>query len=102
MRRARAFVVVLLLLLLALAPAASAHDEAEPNHRDTPADLAGADLARTLALAHLTSTAAPNLARYAPTAWCGTRLTADDTEYAAFPATQRQIKGVYAYASREQ
>jgi hypothetical protein len=101
MRLARP-VLVVLLLLLALAPAASAHDEAEPDHRDTPADLRGADITRTLALAHLTSTAAPNLAQYAPTAWCGTRLTTDNTEYSAFPATQRQIKVVYAYASGEQ
>jgi hypothetical protein len=100
MRLARPLLVVL--LLLALAPAASAHDEAEPNHRDTPADLAGADITRTLALAHLTSTAGPSLVQYAPTAWCGTRLTSDDTEYAAFPAAQRQIKVVYAYASGEQ
>jgi hypothetical protein len=101
MRLARP-VLAVLLLLLALAPAATAHDEADPNHRDTPADLAGADITRTLALAHLTSTAAPNLAQYAPTTWCGTRLTADDTEYAAFPAAQRQIKVVYAYASGQQ
>jgi hypothetical protein len=102
MRVARPLLVVLFALALALAPAASAHDEAEPTHRDTPADLRGADITRTLALAHLTSTAAPNLAQYAPTTWCGTRRTTDDTEYAAFPAGQRQIKVVYAYASGQQ
>ncbi|HEX6698648.1 MAG TPA: hypothetical protein VF080_17695 [Solirubrobacteraceae bacterium] len=101
MRVARPFLVALA-LLLALAPAASAHGDDEPNHIDTPADLKGADITRTLALAHLTSTAAPNLARYAPTTWCGTRLTTDDSDFAAFPATQRQIKVVYAYAAGEQ
>jgi len=95
-------VVLALLLLLALAPATGAHDEAEPNHRDTPADLAKADITRTLAVARLARTVPPNLARYLPTdAWCGTRLTTDDTVDAAFPATLRQIKVVYAYASGE-
>jgi hypothetical protein len=101
MRVARPLVLALL-LVLALAPGASAHDEDEPSHIDTPADLRGADITRTLAVAHLTSTAAPNLTRYAPTSWCGTRLTTDDSEFAAFPAAQRQIKVVYAYASGQQ
>ncbi|HEX6744337.1 MAG TPA: hypothetical protein VF087_08980 [Solirubrobacteraceae bacterium] len=101
MRRARP-ILAALALLLALTPAASAHGDDEPNHIDTPADLKGADITRTLALAHLTGTAAPNLTRYAPTSWCGTRLTSDDTDFAAFPATQRQIKVVYAYANGEQ
>ena len=75
---------------------------ASPDHIDTPADLKGADITRTLAIAHLTSTSPPNLTRYAPTTWCGSRLTADDSEFAAFPPTQRQIKVVYAYASGQQ
>ena len=83
MRRARP-ILAALLLLLALAPTASAHGDDEPDHRDTPADLRGADITRTLAIAHLTSTTSPNLAQYAPTTWCGSRLTTDDTEYAAF------------------
>ena len=66
-------VLVVLLLLLALAPAASAHDEAEPNHRDTPADLAAADINRSLAVAHLARTLAPDLPQYLPTTWCGTK-----------------------------
>ena len=101
MRRARP-ILAALLLLLALAPTASAHGDDEPDHRDTPADLRGADITRTLAIAHLTSTTSPNLAQYAPTTWCGSRLTADDSEYAAFSPSQRQIKVVYAYASGQQ
>ena len=101
MRVARPFALALL-LALALAPAASAHGDDEPDHIDRPADLRGADITRTLAVAHLTSTAEPNLAQYAPTAWCGTRLTSDDTEFAAFPPSQHQIKVVYAYASGQQ
>jgi hypothetical protein len=101
MRRARP-ILAALLLLLALAPAASAHETGEVDHRDTPADLKGADITRTLALAHLTSTASPNLAQYAPTTWCGSRLTTDDSDFAAFPATQRQLKVVYAYANGQQ
>ena len=66
-------ILVVLLLLLALAPAASAHDEAEPNHRDTPADLAGADINRALAVAALASTVAPDLPQFLPTTWCGSR-----------------------------
>jgi hypothetical protein len=101
MRLARS-VIFLLLLLLALAPAATAHDEAEPNHRDTPADLAGADITRTLAVAQLTGTTAADLPRWLPTdQWCGPRLTTDDVVNAAFPASKRQIKVVYAYAAGE-
>jgi hypothetical protein len=97
MRRARP-ILAALLLLLALAPAASAHDESEPSHRDTPADLAAADINRTLALAHLGRTVAPDLPQYLPTTWCGTKRDTDDTAHAAFPANQRQIKLVYAHA----
>jgi hypothetical protein len=95
-------VVLALLLTLALAPAASAHGDDAPDHRDTPADLRGADITRTLAVARMTSTAAPNLAQYMPSIWCGARLTTDDSEFAAFPATLHQIKVVYAYASGEE
>ncbi|MGZ4271293.1 MAG: hypothetical protein ACXVSX_19035 [Solirubrobacteraceae bacterium] len=101
MRFARPILVALLLLLV-LAPAAAAHGDDEPDHIDTPADLRGADITRTLAIAHLTSTTSPNLAQYAPTTWCGSRLTADDSEYAAFSPSQRQIKVVYAYATGQQ
>ena len=101
MRRARPLLVALY-LLLALAPAAERPRRGGPDHIDTPADLRGADITRTLAIAHLTSTSPPNLTRYAPTTWCGSRLTADDSEFAAFPPTQRQIKVVYAYASGQQ
>jgi hypothetical protein len=98
MRLARP-VLVVLLLLLALAPAASAHDEADPNHRDTPADLAAADINRTLAVAHLARTLSPDLPQYLPTTWCGNAdPTSNDAAHAAFPATQRQIKLVYAHA----
>ena len=95
-------VPVALLAALVLASGASAHDEAEPNHRDTPADLRDANIQRTLALAQLATTTAPDLPQYMPGTWCGTRLTTDDTEFAAFPASQRQIKVVYAYAAGEQ
>ena len=101
MRFARPLLAVL--FALALAPPASAHDEAAPNHRDTPADLAGADITRTLALAQLTGTRAADLPRWLPTdQWCGTRRTTDDVDHAAFAASERQIKVVYAYASGEQ
>ena len=93
--------VLALLLLLALAPAAGAHDEDAPNHRDTPADLAAADINRTLAVAHLARTVAPDLPQYLPTTWCGTERTTDDTAHAAFPPSQRQIKIVYAHAADE-
>jgi hypothetical protein len=91
-------VLLALLLTLALAPAASAHGDDEPNHRDTPAELAAADISRTLAIAHLASTRAPDLPEFLPTAWCGTELHSDDTAHAAFPSTQQQVKVVYAYA----
>ena len=98
MRRARPTLAALL-LLLALAPAASAHDESDPNHRDTPADLAAADIDHTLALAHLGRTVAPDLPQYLPTTWCGAaNRDTDDTAHAAFPAGVRQIKVVYAHA----
>ena len=99
MRVARSFVLALF-LALALAPAASAHGhDDEPNHRDTPADLAAADINRTLAVAHLARTVAPDLPQYLPTEWCGTPTTEDDSAHAAFPASQRQIKVVYAHAA---
>jgi hypothetical protein len=91
-------VLLALLVTLTLAPAASAHGDDEPNHRDTPAELAAANIGRTLAIAHLASTTAPDLPEFLPTTWCGTTpATADDTSHAAFPSTQRQIKVVYAH-----
>jgi hypothetical protein len=98
MLRARS-VALALLLMLALTPVASAHDEDAPDHRDRPADLAAADISRTLAVAHLASTTAPDLPEFLPTTWCGTERDTNDTDHAAFPATQRQIKLVYAYAN---
>jgi hypothetical protein len=100
MRLARSLALALM-LALALAPAASAHDEDEPNHRDTPGELAAADINRTLAIARLASTTAPDLPEYLPTDACGIERTTDDTTDAAFPASQRQIKVVYAYAAGE-
>jgi hypothetical protein len=102
MRVARPLVIALF-LVLALAPAAQAHDVGEVDHRDTPADLAGADINRTLALAAVAGRAriASDLPQYLPTTWCGTRLTTDDTVHAAFPASTKQIKVVYAYALGE-
>jgi hypothetical protein len=91
-------VLLALLVTLTLAPAASAHGDDDPNHRDTPAELAAANIGRTLAIAHLAGTTAPDLPEFLPTDWCGaTPATADDTTHAAFPSTQRQIKVVYAY-----
>jgi hypothetical protein len=86
-----------LLLALALAPAASAPGGDAPDHRDTPADLAAANIGRTLAIAHLAGTTAPDLPEFLPTAWCGTESDANDPAHAAFPSTQRQIKVVYAH-----
>jgi hypothetical protein len=98
MHRARP-ILAALLLLLALAPAASAHDESDPSHRDTPADLAAADIDHTLALARLGRTVAPDLPQYLPTTWCGAaNRDTDDSAHAAFPAGVRQIKVVYAHA----
>ena len=88
-----------LLLLLALAPAASAHDESDPNHRDTPADLAGADIDHTLALAHLSRHGRSRPARSTcPRRGAAPPTATDDTAHAAFPARVRQIKVVYAHA----
>lgn len=97
MRLGGPFVVVL--LLLALSPAASAHDEAQPNHSDTGAQLAGADINRALAVAGMAQTVSPDLPQFLPTTWCGSERTTDDTAHAAFPASVAQIKVVYAYAS---
>jgi hypothetical protein len=88
-----------LVLALWVAPVAGAHDEGEITHRDTPAELAGADIGRTLARAQLTSRSTAALEQYLPTTWCGTRRTTDDTANAVFPASAAQIKVVYAYAS---
>src|SRR5689334_14438407 len=100
MRQARPLLAALLLLLaLTFAAEAGAHETGEVNHRDTPADLAGADIDRTLALSAMAGHAAPDLPQFLPTTWCGTRLTSDDTVHAAFPAAQKQIKVVYAYGS---
>jgi hypothetical protein len=102
MRLARPLVIALL-LALALAPAATAHDVGEVDHTDTPADLAGADINRTLAVAAMAGTArvSADLPQFLPTTWCGTRLTTDDTAHAAFASSLKQIKVVYAYASAE-
>jgi hypothetical protein len=100
MRHARPLLAALLtLLLLTLAPGASAHETGEVDHRDTPAELAGADIDRTLALSAMAGHVSPDLPQFLPTTWCGTRLTGDDTLHAAFPASQKQIKVVYAYGS---
>jgi hypothetical protein len=89
-----------LVLALGLAPVAGAHHvEGDVTHRDTPAELASADITRALATAQLTSRTSAALPQYLPTTWCGTRRTTDDTANAAFPATAAQIKVVYAYAS---
>jgi hypothetical protein len=89
-----------LVLALGLAPVAGAHHvEGEVTHRDTPAELAAADINRTLATAQLSGRSSAALPQYLPATWCGTRRTTDDTTNAAFPATAAQIKVVYAYAS---
>jgi hypothetical protein len=98
MPRARP-VLAALLLLLALAPAAGAHDLGEVDHRDTAAELAGADITHTLAVSGMARTVSPDLPQFLPTTWCGTRLTSDDTVHAAFSPALKQIKVVYAYAS---
>jgi hypothetical protein len=102
MRFARAAALVLA-LALGLAPVAGAHDEAseggDVTHRDTPAELAGADITQALAKGQLTSRTAAALPQYLPTTWCGTARATDDTAHAAFPASAAQIKVVYAYAA---
>lgn len=93
--------VLALVLAFGLAPVAGAHDEpggSEITHRDTPAELAGADVTRALARAQLTTRSAAALPEYLPTTWCGTRRTDDDTANAAFPSSAAQIKVVYAFA----
>jgi hypothetical protein len=95
--------VLALVLALGLAPLAGAHHEAseggEVTHRDTPAELAGADIGDALDRAQLTSRTSAALPQYLPTTWCGTRRTDDDTVHAAFPPSASQIKVVYAYPS---
>ncbi|HEX7297879.1 MAG TPA: hypothetical protein VF257_02660 [Solirubrobacteraceae bacterium] len=91
------------MLVFGLAPMAHAHgDEGDPGdvtHRDTPAELAGAQINRALARGSLTSRSAAALPENLPTTWCGTRRETDDVAHAAFPASSAQIKVVYAYAS---
>ena len=91
--------LVAVLLLLALAPVAGAHDEAEPDHRDTGAQLAGADINHALAVAGMAGTVAPDLPQFLPTTWCGSERTTDDTVHAAYPSSAAQIKVVYVHAS---
>jgi hypothetical protein len=94
--------VLALVLALGLAPVAGAHDEpggGEITHRDTPAELAGADITRALARGELTSRSSAALPEYLPATWCGMRRTTEDTADAAFPSTAAQIKVVYAYPS---
>jgi hypothetical protein len=94
--------VLALALAFGLAPVAGAHDEpggSEITHRDTPAELAGADVTRALARAQLTTRSSAALPEYLPTTWCGVRRTDDDTADAVFPGSAAQIKVVYAYAS---
>jgi hypothetical protein len=98
MRCARS-VLLALLLLLALVPAASAQDGAAPDHRDTAAELAGADINRALTLSRLAGTRSADLPQYLPTTWCGSERTTDDTANAAYSSALRQIKVVYAYAN---
>jgi hypothetical protein len=96
---------VTVLLVLGLAPMARAHggqaetDAGGVTHRDTPAELAGADINHALATGRLTSRSTAALPQYLPTTWCGSRHTADDTSDAAFPLSAAQIKVVYAYAA---
>jgi hypothetical protein len=100
MRSAGAAALALVLALIA-APVAGAHDEAseggEITHRDTPAELASADIGDALDRAQLTSRSSAALPEYLPTTWCGTPRTDDDVANAAFPASASQIKVVYAY-----
>jgi hypothetical protein len=90
--------VLALVLALGPAPVAGAHEEGEINHRDTPAELAGADITRALATGQLTTRSSAALAEYLPTTWCGTRRTDDDSADAAFSGALAQIKVVYAYS----
>ncbi|MEN3285471.1 MAG: hypothetical protein V7607_6611 [Solirubrobacteraceae bacterium] len=92
-----------LVLALVLAPVAGAHDETgdrgDVTHRDTPAELAGADISRALARAQLTSRTSAALPQYLPTTWCGTRRTDEDAVDDAFSPSIAHIKVVYAYPS---
>jgi hypothetical protein len=99
---------IVVLLVLALAPAARAHggethsghlDSGAVTHRDTPAELEGADITQALATGRLTSRSSAALPQYTPTTWCGSRRETDDVTHATFSPTAAQIKVVYAYAS---
>ena len=83
-----------LLLLLALAPTASAHGDDEPDHRDTPADLSGR---RHHAHAGHRAPGEHDVARPARVrcrrTWCGTRLTADDSELRRLPVDAAADQG---------
>jgi hypothetical protein len=96
---------VTLLLVLGLAPMAGAHDVAgdvDPGaitHRDTPAELADANINDALITGSLTTRSTAALPQYLPTTWCGSRRETDDTIHAAFAPSSAQVKIVYAYAS---
>jgi hypothetical protein len=96
---------VTLLLVLGLAPMARAHDApgvddaGDVTHRDTPAELADADINRALLTGTLTSRSTAALPQSLPTTWCGSRRVTDDTSHAAFAPSSPQIKVVYAYAA---
>jgi hypothetical protein len=95
---------VTLLLVLGLAPMARAHDVSgdDPGavtHRDTPADLADANINDALVAGSLTSRSTAALPQYLPTTWCGSQRSTDDAIHAAFPLSGAQVKVVYAYAA---
>ena len=88
-----ASLAVLLCLLLA-APVA-AHDPGA-DHSDTRVELAGTDVAATVATVEA---AAGTEDQGVPVGWCGTTRTTDDTADARYPQSAHQFKIVYAYAS---
>ncbi|MEA2392272.1 MAG: hypothetical protein QOJ82_163, partial [Solirubrobacteraceae bacterium] len=91
--------VLAALLLLTFAPAAGAHEGADVDHRDTPGELADADITRAMAVARLGRVVASTLPDYLPATWCGVERTDDDVANAAFPSTSARIKVVYAHAA---
>jgi hypothetical protein len=91
--------VLAALLLLTFAPAAGAHEGGDVDHRDTPGELADADITRAMAVARLGRVVASTLPDYLPATWCGVERTDDDVANAAFPSTSARIKVVYAHAA---
>ncbi len=87
--------LAVLLICAAVAAPASAH-EPGPDHSDTRVELAGTDVAGTVATVEA---AAGTEDEGLPVTWCGEPRASDDTQNARFAQELPQFKLVYAYAS---